>query len=58
MAWVRSDLMPIREERSTTTMFYERATKPLSPAAQEEQAAWEAIQAASLASVFAHAAEY
>jgi len=35
MAWVRSDLMPIREERSTTTMFYERATKPLSPAAQE-----------------------
>ena len=35
MAWVRSDLMPIREERATTTMFYERATKPLSPAAQE-----------------------
>ena len=35
MAWVRSDLMPIREERSTTTMFYERATKPLSPAAQD-----------------------
>jgi len=35
MAWVRSDLMPIREERSTTTMFYERATRPLSPAAEE-----------------------
>ena len=35
MAWVRSDLMPIREERSTTTMFYERAKTPLSPAAQE-----------------------
>jgi glutathione S-transferase len=35
MAWVRSDLMPIREERSTTTMFYERASKPLSPAAQD-----------------------
>jgi glutathione S-transferase len=35
MAWIRSDLMPIREERSTTTMFYERATKPLSPAAQD-----------------------
>src|SRR5207248_9056023 len=35
MAWVRSDLMPIREERSTTTMFYDRATKPLSPAAQD-----------------------
>src|SRR2546423_1203624 len=35
MAWVRSDLMPIREERATTTMFSERATKPLSPAAQD-----------------------
>jgi glutathione S-transferase len=35
MAWVRSDLMPIREERATTTMFYERATRPLSAAAQE-----------------------
>src|SRR5512144_2244412 len=34
MHWVRSDLMPIREERSTHTMFYERATKPLSAAAQ------------------------
>jgi glutathione S-transferase len=34
MAWVRSDLMPIREERPTTTMFYERATKPLSPAGE------------------------
>jgi len=32
MAWIRSDLMPIREERSTTTMFYERATAPLSAA--------------------------
>ena len=32
MAWIRSDLMPLREERSTTTMFYERATKPLSAA--------------------------
>lgn len=30
MAWVRSDLMPIREERSTKTMFYERAKAPLS----------------------------
>jgi glutathione S-transferase len=35
MAWVRSDLMPIREERPTTTIFYERATQALSPAAQE-----------------------
>ena len=32
LAWLRSDLMPIREERSTTTMFYERATIPLSVA--------------------------
>jgi glutathione S-transferase len=34
MAWVRSDLLPIREERPTTTMFYERAKTPLSPTAQ------------------------
>lgn len=32
-AWVRSDLMPIREERSTATVFYERTEKPLSLAA-------------------------
>ena len=31
MHWIRSDLMPIREERPTHTMFYERADKPLSP---------------------------
>jgi glutathione S-transferase len=30
MAFVRSDLLPLREERPTTTMFYERATTPLS----------------------------
>ena len=35
MAWVRSDLMPIREERATSTMFYERAKAPLSDAAAE-----------------------
>jgi glutathione S-transferase len=34
MHWIRSDLMPIREERSTYTMFYERAKTPLSPAGQ------------------------
>ena len=34
LAWLRSDLMPIREERSTTTMFYERATIPLSTAGE------------------------
>jgi glutathione S-transferase len=33
-AWVRSDLMPIRDERPTSTMFYERAQQPLSPRAQ------------------------
>jgi glutathione S-transferase len=32
MAWIRSDLMPIREERPTHTIFYERARDPLSPA--------------------------
>jgi len=31
MSWMRSDdTAPIREERSTATMFYERADKPLS----------------------------
>lgn len=30
MSWVRSDLMPIREERSTATVWYETTTKPLS----------------------------
>jgi glutathione S-transferase len=34
MAWIRSDMLPIREERPTTTMFYERAQRPLSAAAQ------------------------
>jgi glutathione S-transferase len=30
MHWMRSDLMPIREERPTHMMFYQRAEKPLS----------------------------
>jgi glutathione S-transferase len=30
--WIRSDLMPIREERPTHMMFYERAKQPLSAA--------------------------
>ena len=30
MAWLRSDLMALREERSTATMFIERAKAPLS----------------------------
>lgn len=34
MAWIRSDLMPIREERPTTSVFIERVNKPLSEQAQ------------------------
>ena len=34
MAWVRSDLMPIREERSTEKIFYGLPTQPLSEKAQ------------------------
>jgi glutathione S-transferase len=30
-AWVRSDLMPIREERSTHSVWYETTRHPLSP---------------------------
>ena len=44
MAWVRSDLMPIREERATHTMFYQRTTTPLSKAG--EAAATRVVQAA------------
>src|SRR5262249_14983240 len=44
MAWIRSDLMAIREERSTHTLFYERARTPLSP--QAEAAARRLISAA------------
>ena len=34
MAWLRSDLMPIREERSAETIFYQPATAALSERAQ------------------------
>ena len=34
MAWLRSDLMPIREERSAETIFYAPATEALSEKAQ------------------------
>ena len=34
MAWIRSDLTALREERPTTTMFYAKATTPLSPAGE------------------------
>jgi glutathione S-transferase len=33
-AWVRSDLMPIREERPTDVIFYRPSKEPLSPAAK------------------------
>jgi glutathione S-transferase len=33
-AWLRSDLMPVRQERSTEVIFYGRVSQPLSPAAQ------------------------
>jgi len=45
MAWIRSDLMPIREERATHTIFYERAREPLSEAGRA--AATRLISAAS-----------
>jgi len=32
MAWIRSDLMPIREERATNTFLYKRPVEPLSAA--------------------------
>jgi glutathione S-transferase len=35
LGWVRSDLLPLREERSTHTMFFDHATAPLSPKARE-----------------------
>jgi glutathione S-transferase len=34
LAWLRSDLLALRDERSTTTMFYARADRPLSPAGE------------------------
>ena len=32
LAWIRSDLMPLREQRATSTMFYARAETPLDAA--------------------------
>jgi len=34
LGWLRSDLLALRDERPTTTMFYERATVPLSEKAK------------------------
>jgi len=36
MGWIRSDLMPIREERSVSTLFYDQPVKSLSGAGHEE----------------------
>ena len=36
MAWLRSDLAALREERSTVTMFYRFRLQPLSPAAAKD----------------------
>jgi len=56
MAWVRSDLMPIREERSTNTIFYEPATERLSEKARGAAAkllgATEALLAPGATSLF------
>ena len=45
MAWIRSDLMPIREERATHTFLYGHPVRPLSPAGRA--AAEKLITAAS-----------
>jgi glutathione S-transferase len=37
-AWVRSDLLPVRAERDTETVFFGKASAPLSPSAQEAAA--------------------
>ncbi len=37
-AWLRSDLMPLREERSTAVIFFEPTKKPLSEQAQRSAA--------------------
>src|SRR5262249_22804446 len=35
MSWIRSDLLALRDEYPTTTMFYERAKAPLSSAGRD-----------------------
>jgi glutathione S-transferase len=38
MGWLRSDLMPIREERATHTIWYEHTRTPLSAAGEQAKA--------------------
>ena len=35
LGWLRSDLLALREDRPTTTMFFERASKPLTEKGKE-----------------------
>ena len=51
MAWIRSDLMPIREERPTHTIMYQPAREPLSEAGRAAAAKLIAAASAFLASV-------
>ncbi len=37
MSWLRTDLVALREERSTRTVFYDHTREPLSPAATESR---------------------
>jgi glutathione S-transferase len=53
-AWLRSDLLPIRQERSTLVVFYGARVEPLSPAA--ESAARKLFSAAQ--TLFAESPEY
>lgn len=53
-AWIRSDLVPIREERSTIVVFYQPSAQPLSTAAQ--QAAAKLFRAAD--ALLAHGGQY
>lgn len=55
-AWLRSDLMPIREERPTTVIFFEPVDKPLSEAGRDAAnklfSAAEALLGADSTSIF------
>jgi len=51
MAWIRSDLLPLREERATHTIFYQPARQPLSEAGRAAAAKLIAAASAFLATV-------
>jgi glutathione S-transferase len=53
-AWLRSDLMPIRQERSTIVVFYQPSQEPLSPAAKNAESKLFRVAEALLA----HGGEY